>query len=95
MVALSVYQELYGQPRDRYVGEFRPAVVEVREPVRLLSYERIGDAIRLDVLDAETYRRIHVAHADDHELMRLGDYDRATLQAALIQMAQEVGDANP
>lgn len=84
---------LYGQPRDNYQGEHLPHVAEVRPPVRLLSYERQGNGLQVDVLDGETFRRIRVEHADHGELMRLGDHDRATLQAALILMAQEVGDA--
>jgi hypothetical protein len=94
MIPRHIYQQLYGQPRDGYQGEHLPAVAEVREPVRLLAYDRIGNGLQVDILDGETYRRVLVEHADDAELMRLGDYDRATLQAALILMAQEVSDAS-
>lgn len=91
MVAMHIYRELYGQPRDGYQGEHLPNVAEVRPPLRLLSYERHGSGLQVDVLDGETFRRIRVEHADHGELMRLADCDRATLQGALILMAQTGG----
>lgn len=84
---------LYGQPRDAYQGTRPPAVAEIRQPLRLLSYQRHGNGLQIDVMDGDTFRQFHVAHADHAELMRMGDCDRATLQGALILMAQEVGDA--
>lgn len=83
---------LYGS-RDHYQGAFLPPIAKVRPPLRLLSYERHGNGLQVDLLDGESIRRIHVEHADHAELMRLRDCDRATLQGALILMAQEPGDA--
>ena len=41
------YLALFGspEPRDNYIGEFRPAVVEHRDPARLLHYRKVPDAL--------------------------------------------------
>jgi len=39
------------EPRDRYIGEFRPAVVEHRDPARLLHYLETADHPELACLN--------------------------------------------
>lgn len=91
MTALPIYRALYGARPSDYQGEFQRPVAEVREPLRLLSYQRTGNGLLVEVMDGDKSHQFYAAHADHGELMRLGDFDRATLQAALIQMAQQDG----
>jgi len=95
---MSNMHALYGQPRDAYRGARLPAVAEPRPPLRLLSYQRHGNGLQVEVMDGDTVRQFHAEHADHGELMRLGDCDRATLQGGLIlvrgaELRPEVGDA--
>jgi hypothetical protein len=82
---------LYGQPRDHYVGEFRPAVAEHREPARLLHYRKVPGALLVSINDAGTLRLLRLETADHPELARLNDADRATLQAAVMTMHRQGG----
>lgn len=88
---------LYG--RDGYVGEFRPAVAEHRDPARLLHHRRVAGAVLATLSDSGTLRLLRLETADHPELARLSDADRATLQSAVMAMhreAQGAGtDANP
>jgi len=82
---------LYG--RDRYQGEFLPAVVEVREPVRVVSMRRSGDCLLIAINDAGNVRLIRVSRLDSPGLELLSALDRANAQSALAAMRQEGGDA--
>ena len=80
---------LYGQPRDFYQGEFRPALAVAREPARLLHYRPCGGAVLASLDDAGTLRLLRLESADHPELDRLNDADRATLQAAVMTMHRQ------
>lgn len=90
---------LYGQPRDHYVGEFRPAVVEVRDPARLLNHRRAPGAVLATIDDNGVLRLLRLTSVDHPELTRLGDADRATLQAAVMAIHRQheggPADGNP
>lgn len=85
------YLALFGspEPRDNYIGEFRPAVVEHRDPARLLHYRKVPDALLASINDAGTLRLLRLETADHPELARLNDADRATLQAAVMAMHRQ------
>ena len=83
---------VYSVPRD-YQGEFQPAVADPIHPAKVISYERAGRAIVATINDRGTLRRLHLEHADHPELMRLDDFDRSTLQGALMTLARERADA--
>jgi hypothetical protein len=79
--------------RDLYSGTTPPTVADPIQPAKVISYERAGGAIVATINDRGTLRRLHLEHADHPELMRLSDFDRGTLQGALMTLAREVGDA--
>ena len=85
------YLALFGspEPRDNYIGEFRPAVVEHRDPARLLHYRKVPGALLVSINDAGTLRLLRLETADHPELARLNDADRATLQAAVMAMHRQ------
>lgn len=85
---------LYSVPRD-YNGEFLPAVAEIRKPARLLHHRRVPGAVLANIDDNGVLRLLRLETLDHPELARLGDCDRALLQAAVMaeHREQEVGDA--
>lgn len=93
---MDALRQLYGQPRDKYQGDRPRAVAEVREPARLLNHRRAPGAILAAIDDNGVARLLRLTSADHPELARLGDTDRATLQAAVIALHRdrgpEVGD---
>ncbi len=92
---------LFGSPqqRDHYFGTTPPAVAAPREPARLLHYRVAGDVVLTTIDDAGSLRLLRLESADHPELARLGDRDRATLQAAVMAMHRQheggPADGNP
>ena len=78
---------LYG--RDRYQGEFLPAVVEVREPVRVVSMRRSGNVVLLAIADGNNVTYQRVTSPDDPRLQVLGADDRNQVQALAIAIKRE------
>lgn len=82
---------LYG--RDAYQGTHPPAVAEPRDPARLLTHRKVPGAVSALIDDNSTLRLLRLESLDHPELARLGDLDRATLQAAVLAMLREAPDA--
>ena len=94
--AMRYMRSLCGQPRDNYVGEFLPAIVGVREPVRVVHMRRSGNTILLAIAIDNHVDYWRLTSADDHRLQVLGAADRNQVQAlaiAIKRTAQENGNA--
>lgn len=88
---------LFGQPqpRDHYVGEFRPAVVEVREPMRIVHMRRTGNAVLLAVADADNVvTTITICALDDPRLQAFPVAERNRVYSALSTIQREGGPAD-
>jgi hypothetical protein len=90
-------RDLYGQPRDGYQGEFRPAVVEVREPMRTIHMRRSGNVVLLAIADGNGVSYWRVSNPDDPRLLALATSDRSKVHSALSALHREGGpaDGNP
>ena len=91
---LELNRALYG--RDHYVGEFRPAVVEVREPMRIVHMRRTGNAVLLAIADADNVvTTITVSTPDDPRMQAFPVAERNRVYSALsaLHREREVGDA--
>lgn len=85
---------LFGQPepRDNYIGEFRPAVVEPREPLRLVHMRRTGNAVLLAVADAHNVlTMLSVETPDDARMQALSAADRNRVHSALLTIHRQEG----
>lgn len=86
------------EPRDHYVGEFRPAVVEVREPMRIVHMRRTGNAVLLEFADEHNVvTNITVSTPDDPRMQAFPVAERNRVYSALSALYREGGpaDGNP
>lgn len=85
------YMALVGmpEPRDGYQGERLLALAAPREPARLIHHRRAARVVLATINDCGTLRQLRLETADHPELSRLGDADRATLQAAVMAMHRD------
>lgn len=82
--------------RDNYVGEFLPAVAEIREPVRVVHLRRSNNIVLVAIADGNDVSYWRIAAPDDPRLQLLGSNDRGQVQALAIAIkrdALEDGDA--
>lgn len=89
MIPRRVYQELYGVPRDGYVGEFLPAVAEIREPAELFHMRQSGDHLLVAINVGGTVSTCIVDKLDSPGLELLSALDRASVQSALARMNRD------
>lgn len=82
------------EPRDHYVGEFRPAVVEVRDPMRTIHMRRSGNVVLLAIADGNGVSYWRVSNPDDPRLLALASSDRSKVHSALSALHREGGPAD-
>ncbi len=85
------------EPRDGYIGEFRPAIVEAREPIRTIHMRRSGNVVLLAIADGNGVSYWRVSNPDDPRLLALATSDRSKVHSALSALHREGGpaDGNP
>lgn len=69
-----------------YMGAAPSPVAVIRTPARLLQHRRVAGAVLATIDDAGVLRRLRLETADQPELARLNDTDRATLSAAVLTL---------
>ncbi len=69
--------------RDLYSGTHPPAVVEIREPVRLIHMRQSGDRLLIAINDGGEVSTLVVSTLDAPGLELLSALDRAHVQSAL------------
>lgn len=97
MIAPQVYRELYGQPRDGYLGAFEPTVAQPRAVVELIEVRAAPRAVLALVREGNRLHLIEATHADEASLGVLGETDKARVASA-VQAWQKVkggGDGRP
>ena len=90
------YLALFGspEPRDNYIGEFRPAVVEHREPIRTIHMRRSGNVVLLAIADGNGVSYWRVSNPDDPRLLALATSDRSKVHSALSALHRDGGPAD-
>lgn len=83
---------IYGQSRDGYRGTFPQPVVEVREPVRVVSMRRSSNIILMAIADGNNVDYWRVTSPDDPRLLTLTSDDRSRAHGALAAIGQEMGN---
>lgn len=85
---------LYGQSRDNYVGEFLPAVAEIRQPAKLIHMRQSGNHLLIAINDGGKVSTLVVTKLDSPGLELLSALDRASVQSALAGIKREGGQAD-
>lgn len=84
---------LYGQPRDGYVGEFVPAIAEIREPAELIHMRQSSDHLLIAINNGGKVSTFIVGTMDAPGLELLSALDRASVQSALAGMQRRAINA--
>lgn len=85
---MDALRRLYGRPA---AGTTPLKIAAPMEPARLLHHRRVSGAVLAAISDSGTVRLLRISTADDPQLTRLGDADRATISAAVLALAREGG----